>query len=408
MDVSNQTIFQNIYRAYLLELGKNKLSIDQRKAIYAITACRSGELGTSYYQCLEGHALHEQHHSCRHRSCYVCSRGSQHDWVEAQKRRLLNCPHFHLVFTLPSEYRVLWQYNTAWFARTLFACVQETVMTLMQDERHHGLTPGLLATLHTWGRQLNLHPHIHCLVTAGGVDRHGQWHPTGDYLLPVQALKILYRGKLQARIKEAFEADDIRLPPDMDAVAFMQHFKQAYAKAWSVRVEEQYRHGKGVVLYLSRYMKGGPLHPRQITHCNAQSIGFNYKDHRDGRRKVLTLSPMAFLKRLLCHVPPKGIHTVRHYGLYAAASRSKRNASREQMGDLSEVETGTGADWRSVVMLTCRACGSPMQCRYRSGKSRIAKGISIIKSGASSVVQQIVETDIANVARGRDPCKIQV
>jgi len=396
MDVSQHYLFQNIFRAYECKLGNKKLPHYQRKAVDAITGCRSGELGTSYYQCSEGHTVHEQHHSCRHRSCHLCSRRSRHDWIEAQKKRLLNCAHFHLVFTLPSEYRVLWRYNTAWFVGTLFTCVQETVMTLMADKRHHGVTPGLLCTLHTWGRQLNLHPHIHCLVTAGGLDRSGHWKGTGDYLLPIQVLKALYRGKLQARLKEAFDAGELRLPPDMDGEDFQRRYRQAYGKAWSVRVEEQYRHGKGVVLYLSRYMKGGPLHPAQIRRCDEAGISFVYKDHRDKRRKEKTVRPMAFLEQLLLHVPPKGVHTVRHYGLYAGASRAKRNEGREQMGDLSAIETSDGANCDGVVLWTCKDCGGPMLRRCWTGRKSLRKGISLIgssKSGAGGFVQPDDATD---------------
>lgn len=407
MDVSKHYLLQNIFRAYSDKLGAHKLPVYQRKAIDAITSCRSGELGTSYYQCPEGHKVQEVHHSCRHRSCYVCSRRSQHDWVEAQKRRLLHCPHFHLVFTLPSEYRVMWQYNTAWFTHALFSTVQETLLTLMADERHHGITPGLLLTLHTWGRQLNLHPHIHCLVTAGGLDGTGCWKPTGDYLLPIKVLKSLYRGKLQARIRDAFEAGDLRLPPDTDRQDFLRLYRQSYAKAWSVRVEEQYHHGKGVVLYLSRYMKGGPLNPAQIRRCDAEGVGFIYKDHRDQRRKLKTLTPLDFLRRLLLHVPPKGVHTVRHYGLYAAACRDRRNHCREQLGDLKGIEAAAGARDDAVVMWSCRDCGAAMQRRYWTRRPRAPKGISYIRRGAGGHVQQGVEADIAKEVRGRDPCNIR-
>lgn len=406
MDVSRHYLLQNIFRAYSDRLDGLNMPVFQRKAVDAITRCRSGELGTSYYQCAKGHATTEVHHSCRHRSCYLCARRARHDWIEAQKRRLLNCEHFHLVFTLPSEYRVLWQYNSAWFTRALFNAVQQTVMTLMADERHHGVTPGLLLTLHTWGRQLNLHPHIHCLVTAGGLDGAGRWKSTGDYLMPIRMLKALYRGKLQAHIKAAFEAGELQLPPDSDRATFFGLYRQAYSKAWSVRVEEQYRHGKGVVLYLSRYMKGGPLHPAQIRRCDAEGIGFVYKDHRDQRRKRKTLTPLDFLHRLLLHVPPQGVHTVRHYGLYAAASRDRRNRCREQLGDLRGVEAGGRASNEAMVTLTCRDCGGALQRRYWTRRRWVPKGISSIKGRTGGYVQQGVEAVIAKGCRGRDPCGI--
>jgi hypothetical protein len=308
------------------------------------------------------------------------------------------------VFTLPSEYRVLWQYNTAWFTRALFASVQETVLTLMADDRHQGITPGLLLTLHTWGRRLNLHPHIHGLVTAGGLDRQGNWQAIDDYLLPIHAIKALYRGKLQARIKAAFVAGELVLPPTLRTGDFLRLHRQTYRKPWSVRIEEQYRHGKGVMLYLSRYMKGGPLHPSQIHRCDASAISFTYKDHRDQRHKQLTLKPLDFLRRLLLHVPAPGAHTVRHYGLYASACRDKRTRCRRIMGDLTGIEVPAGPAKKDVVVLRCRACGGAMTVHYRIGRKQRQKGNSLIEHGATTFAQQDDEIGHANTHRGRDPC----
>ncbi len=131
--------------------------------------------------------------------------------------------------------------------------------------------------MHTWGRQLTLHPHIHCVVTAGGLDPQEQWKSTGKHLLPYRQIKALYRGRFQARIKEAYEANELTLPPDHARRDFHALYKAAYSKSWCVRIEEQYAHGKGVLVYLSRYLKGGPIHPSQIVRCDNEQIGFRYK-----------------------------------------------------------------------------------------------------------------------------------
>ena len=187
---------------------------------------------------------------------------------------------------------------------------------------------------------------------------------------------------------------------------FLRLHRRAYQKTWSIRIEEQYRHGRGVLLYLSRYLKGGPLSPTQIRQCDAQGIGFLYKDHRDGRKKLLTLSPLVLIKRLLAHVPPKGIHTVRYYGLYATACRDKRNHCRALQGDLSGMESAGGSAGKEAVVLICQRCGEALRFAFRRGWRR-QKGISIKgdRAGATTpLVQPVDETIIANTLRFENPC----
>lgn len=402
MDVSQQYLLQNIFKAYHAALVRTRMPIHHSKAVDNITDCRSGQLGTSYYQCSEEHAVHEQHHSCRHRSCYMCSLNSRRVWIDAQKKRLIDCPHFHVVFTLPQEYRVLWQYNTEWFTRVLFASVQETLLTLMKDEKHHGVTPGLLLTLHSWGRQLNVHPHIHCLITAGGLNKDNEWQSCGDYLLPSKVMRALYKGKIQARIREALFAGTLHFPSDKDKSDCWRAYKSANKKQWNVSVQEQYKHGEGVLLYLSRYMKGGPINPAQITECTNKRISFRYKDHRDSRIKLKSLPPMAFVKQLLKHVPSTGVHTVRHYGLYGSAGKKKRNIVRELLGDLTKLELANSSVEKDMVMLCCGTCGKAMTLSYRSGRKRFKKGNSLIEYRANRV-QQGDESDHANEGISKEP-----
>ena len=137
-------------------------------------------------------------------------------------------------------------------------------MDLMKDKKGPGVVPGVLMAMHTWGRQLTLHPHIHCVVKGGGIDQKNQWASTGKYLLAGRQVRALYRGRFQARIKEAYESNELRLPADQNREVFYANYKAAYSKTWCVRIEDQYAHGKGVLVYLTRYLKGGPIHPSQI------------------------------------------------------------------------------------------------------------------------------------------------
>ena len=213
MDKANKRIIQNIFRSYFSRINK-KLPLKDIKASEAIMLCRTPELGYTYLSCPEGHEEHIQTHSCKHRSCPICADKSRHNWIEGQKKRLLNCAHYHVIFTLPHEYLLLWQYNRKWFTKAIFKACRDTLITLLEDKKYLGATPGILMTLHTWGRQLNYHPHVHCLITAGGITKTNDWKALeGDYLLPIRVVKALYRGKLQSYIKTALKNNELSLPP---------------------------------------------------------------------------------------------------------------------------------------------------------------------------------------------------
>jgi len=406
MEASSQYRVQNIIRCYKNQLLSKPLPLKHIKAIEAIVSCRTEERGVSVYECShEDRHISVVNHSCRHRSCAMCAARSRVDWLEKQKKRLLDCPHFHCVFTLPQEYRVLWQYNQKWFTATFFDVVRSTLMDMMKNEKGHGVTPGILMAMHTWGRQLSLHPHIHCIVTGGGLDAQNQWKDTGKNLLPYRQVKALYRGRFQARIKDAFKAKELTLPPDHGKNNFYFLYKSAYSKSWCVRIEEQYTHGTGVLIYLSRYLKGGPLHSSQIVRCDNEQIGFRYKDHRAKRMKVLSLKPQEFIRRLLQHVPEEGQQMVRHYGLYAGACRKRRNLCREQVGGLMEKKTENEEEKASVEPLTCRCCQAPMQMVWTTIRRR-KKGNSykVKRADSDQLIRPVQQSDEA--VTGRDKKKI--
>jgi len=349
-------LIQNLFLSQLPRLQRQRHPLKHLKAIDAISQCRTRALGSTYFRCKDQHAPIEQLHSCRHRSCSLCASGRRQRWIEAQKPRLFDCPHFHVIFTLPHEYLNLWRYNDVWFTRALFHTSKTTLLTLLGDTARQGFKPGILSALHTWGRQLNLHPHVHCLVTGGGLTASGEWKDSGDFLLPIKQVKSLYRGQFQARLKQAFEAGELILPPDMSRADFNRQFKAAYRKEWSVRIEERYAHGKGVLLYLARYLKGGPLNPAQIQRCDAAQANFKYKDHRDGRVKTLSLSLAELTRRLLDHVPAIGVHTVRYYGLYASSDKRSRERCIRSLGSLAGVASERGIRVADMVVF-CKTCG---------------------------------------------------
>jgi len=400
---NNKKIIQTIFRNYFSRLNNIKLPLKDIKAAEAIMLCQTPEQGYNYLSCPEGHEDKLQTHSCKHRSCPICADKARHNWIESQKKRLLNCAHYHVVFTLPHEYLNLWQYNRKWFTKAFFKASRDTLIELLEDKKYLGATPGILMTLHTWGRQLNYHPHIHCLVTAGGITSKNEWKDLdSDYLLPIRVVKALFRGKLQSFIKAALLNKELKLPDNCNMLSMMNTHRNLFKKQWSVRIQDKYKHGKGVVLYLARYMKGGPINPKQIISCN-NTISFRYKDHRDQRIKTLNLKLVEFMRRMLWHVPEIGVHVVRHYGLYASKNQKKRNICREVIGGLMEMNDNTGQTLKDTVNWCCDVCGRPLQRAFSTFRPESYEN-SFIESTGRRHVQQDVQVDLANALRIRGPC----
>lgn len=335
-DVIMRPTLQSIFQAHFDHYAsQRKLPLRAWKAAHAIVACRTPALGGHIQRCPEGHVMRVHYNACRHRSCTTCSALPRACWAEHQGERLLHCDHYHVVFTLPHELLALWQYNRQWFADTLFRCARETIMELCADTRFLGAVPGIVMALHTWGRTLNHHPHVHCLISGGGLTDTGQWKPvTNGYLLPVRVVKHLYRGKMLAALTGALERDQLALPAQHTNTEWMRCVRALYKHNWNVHLAQRYEHGQGVMKYLARYVKGGPIHDGRVHRADQDHVDIGYTDHHDGMVKRLRLATDEFISRILWHAPEPGQHTVRHYGLYANAARAKRDCARSALGQM--------------------------------------------------------------------------
>jgi hypothetical protein len=274
-----------------------------------------------------------------------------------------------------------------------FKACRDTLMTLLEDNRYLGATPGILMALHTWGRQLTMHPHMHCLVTSGGYTALGDWHSSkNNFLLPIHVVKALFRGKMQAYIKKAYDNNLLRLPPNWDSKHFCVMHSALFKKPWSIRIQEQYAHGRGVMLYLARYLKGGPLNPKQISHCTAKQVIFSYKDHRDNRHKQLRLPMPEFIRRYLWHVPEPGVHVVRHYGVYASQCKAVLKKCEQIVGALSSDTESARKKENNGLEWHCKDCGVLMRCVYSVYRTRWIEN-SYIRASRLRSVQQNVRAD---------------
>lgn len=247
------------------------------------------------------------------------------------QRHLLACAHHHLIFTLPHELHGLWRYNRAWSTQTLFTTVAATLHTLCADPNHLGAQAGFLLALHTWGRALPLHPHIHALLTDGGLSAQGTWQrPKRSCVLPARVVMHLFRGKLLGAITAALVAGRLQLPADETAQRLLNLCHRLGRKKWNVYVCRRYEHGNGVLTYLARYLRGGPIHDRQVRLRSEQQIQLRYRPHDDPEHqtRTLLLSAADFLGRYLQHAPLPYQPLVRHYGLYATRAGAEREKAR--------------------------------------------------------------------------------
>lgn len=294
------------------------------RAAQSIRGCYTQALGSHVLRCPAGHFQQIQLHACRHRSCPRCAESARKRWIDAQLQRLLPCAHFHVIFTLPHKLLALWELNRAWFTRVLFDGARAALLELLADPRHLGAVPGLLMSLHTWGRTLSHHPHIHCLVSAGGVDASGRWKTTREgFLLPLKPLQQLFRGKLLAALR-------LRLQDSRHALVLPRWSSDSYWRGvvarlyrdhWNVQICPPYASGRGVVLYLARYAKGGPCPKTQHLVVRDAHVLTHYTDHRDAQLKPLRLAIDEFIARILWHAPAPRQHTTRHAGLYTSRHR---------------------------------------------------------------------------------------
>jgi len=328
-------IFREHFEAYA---RRHRLPAYVHRAAYWIARCRTAELGGHVRRCPAGHVERAFYNSCHQRVCPQCQGLATERWLERQRARLLSCPHHHLIFTIPHELNALWCWNRASMAKLLFATVRETLMELLHDPRHLGAQPAFLAALHTWGRSLALHPHVHVLAADGGLDAEGRWiAPRRSHFLPARVLMVLFRGKFLGALRQAIERARLRLPPDSSRERFGSLLNRLGRKKWNVHIRARYAHGEGVAAYLARYLKGGPLKNTQLLDSSPGHVCFRYRPHRDeadaGAEPVLmNLSPEAFLARYLAHLPAPGLQTVRGYGLYGQRQRNALDRARAALG----------------------------------------------------------------------------
>lgn len=303
-------IFRRFGGSYLEAHGAAMLP-SHRRAIADIVACRTEALGGQQWCCDRCGTLLHVFFSCRNRACPTCHGEQTQSWLEQRRAEMLPVPHFHVTVTVPEELRIALRRHQVDGYGLLIKTTAGAIVDLARDPRWVGGTVGVLAVLHTWTQRLVFHPHVHCLVTGGGLSDDGAtWHPAGKtFLFPKSALATLVR----ARFRDAFT----KLCPDVD---LQNH---VWATPWVVHITPWGEGEQAVLDYLARYVFRIAITNNRILSVNDQSVTFRYKDRAAGRHRSETVSGHEFIRRFLQHVLPAGFHKVRYYGLWHAARRQQ-------------------------------------------------------------------------------------
>ena len=281
------------------------LSVAQRRALDAIGACRTPRLGGRVYHCASCEGVDFAYHSCHHRACPRCGGGRTAAWTERQRERLLPVPYFMVTFTLPAELREAFRAEPKVMIDLLFTESARALQAVADQPRRLGAQLGMTGVLHTWGRQLQLHPHVHFIVPGGGlrVTDGAKWRKTRrpDWLLPAQPVAAAFRRGMEAALRAALPSWHATVPA------------AGWRGKWVVDIQHV-GSGEAALKYLARYVQRSAISDERILELGDNTVRFGYTDSASGERKQCTLDADEFMRRYLQHVLPPGIHRVRYFG----------------------------------------------------------------------------------------------
>lgn len=347
----------------------HRLTDAQRKVMWCIENCRTPALGTSAYVCADCGHENPQFNSCGNRHCPKCPAPAQAEWIAQRQRRVLPVRHFHVVTTLPAQLRPVVAANRKPVFNLLFRSSADMLLDLGANPKRLGAQLGITAVLHTWTRELAFHPHLHCIVTAGGLtnDDTPRWlHSAPNFLFHVNVMSELFRGKFLDGLKQLHQQQELVVPVAGDGLPVDTHFQrlldELYDLDWNVYCEEPLGGPEHVFRYLGRYTHRVAISNQRLISIDDDAICFLTKDGN-----TLSLPPKEFIRRFLMHVLPNGFTKIRHYGLMASANVNTRLEVARALLDPDGKTHRSDADcsWQIVLLefagidlLSCPSCGS--------------------------------------------------
>ena len=351
------------------------VSLDQLKVMSAIERCRTAALGGHVARCENCSHTLIAYNSCRNRHCPKCQGAAARQWLAEREADLLPVPYFHVVFTLPGPIADIAYQNKAVIYDLLFRAAAEATLTIAADPKHLAASIGITAVLHTWGSALTHHPHVHMIVPGGGISLDGQrWVACrSTFFLPVRVLSRLFRRLFLQMLTMAHQADRLAFFNDhamlADQKAFAAFLAPLRKDGWVVYAKQPFGGPQAVLAYLSRYTHRVAISNRRLISADESGITFKWKDYRiegPGRYKTMTLPTQEFIRRFLMHVLPRGVHRIRHYGLFANGNRAANIARARQLlaapsrPKNPEPPKATATDEPRVLWCPCPCCGGRM------------------------------------------------
>ena len=349
-------------------------SREQQKVFRAITRCRTAELGGQVQFCHDCGHQRIQYHSCRNRHCPKCQAMARAAWVDQRETELLPVPYFHVVFTLPQQLGPLALQNKRVVYAILFRAAALTLQELARDPKHLGANVGILMVLHTWGQNLMHHPHVHSVVTGGGISSDGsRWVPCRQtragkpFFIDVKILSRVFRGKFIDLLKKAFVAGELeffgQLTEFAERPAFEQLLNSAVTKDWIVYAKRPFGGPEQVLRYLARYTHRVAISNRRLLELKDGRIRFQYKDYANGQKsRSMTLCSSEFTRRFLMHTLPSRFVRIRYFGFLANRFRKQRlDECRSLIGVLpvpvSDADGTIGGSDQQEATSNCPKCG---------------------------------------------------
>jgi hypothetical protein len=354
------------------------VSLGQLKVMSAIERCRTAALGGHVARCEKCAYTQISYNSCRNRHCPKCQAAAAKDWLAAREADLLPVPYYHVVFTLPAAIADIAYQNKAVIYDLLFKASAETLITIAADPRHLGARVGITSVLHTWGSAMTHHPHVHMIVPGGGISLDGQhWVACrSGFFLPVRVLSRLFRRLFLEKLIAAHKAGHLKFFGNhaalVDPQAFATYLAPLRRAEWVVYAKRPFGGPQAVLAYLSRYTHRVAIANSRLVACDRANVTFRWKDYRaDGRQKVMTLATGEFIRRFLIHILPQGFHRIRHYGLFASATRADNIARARRLLDVPAAQPEAGDTNCAQTNEPCPCCGGRMIIieRFQRGAS---------------------------------------
>jgi len=320
----------------------------QIRTLSAIKRCRTPHLGGSRYLCDQCGEQHFVYHSCRNRHCPQCQNTQIQHWISRQESKLIQAKYFHVVFTIPHHINDLFLNYPRQMYATLMQNVWYTLDAFGWNHKYLGAQLGCTMVLHTWGSNLSYHPHVHCIVPAGGVDLNGKWRSIkgkGKFLFPVKALSKVFRVKMMNCINDFIYDSGMEFSSEL--------LNKLYKKPWVVYAKPTMNGTESVIKYLARYASKVAITHHRILSYDDQHVRFTYTDYRHKNlKKILILDSSEFIRRFIMHILPKGFCKIRHFGILSGAWKKR------VFPEVDIKAKSTYQMWKNLGfdMLKCRFC----------------------------------------------------